>query len=276
MMRMRQPRVIAEFIGGVVLGPSVMGHIPGFTNAIFPAAGMPVLTGTSTIGLVLFLFLVGLEIDVRLLKRSARASTVIFVAGLVVPLGLGAGLGVGVYKEFVDCGENFGLFLLFTAVATGITAFPILCRILTDLQLLDTALGIVVLAAGIGNDVVGWILLALTIALVNASSGLTALYVLLASAGFAIFLLYPVRWGYVWLARRTGSLEEGSPTPFMMTMTLIMILSSAFFTDIIGVHPIFGPCRLDLSLSLHPLRFIRWLLGRSCHSPRKWFCHLFG
>ncbi|KAJ7129154.1 potassium:hydrogen antiporter [Mycena epipterygia] len=238
--RIRQPRVIAEVIGGVLLGPSVMGHIPGFSNAVFPTAGMPLLTLTATIGLVLFLFLVGLEIDVRIIRRNIKASSAISVAGLIIPLGLGAALGVGVYREFIDPKVNFGYFLLFTAVAVGITAFPVLCRILTELKLLDTTVGVVVLSAGVGNDVVGWILLALTVALVNASTGLTALYVLLASVGFVIFLLYPVRWGYVWLARRSGSLEQGSPTASMMTLTLIMILGAAFFTDIIGVHPIFG------------------------------------
>ncbi|KAF7302231.1 hypothetical protein MIND_00790100 [Mycena indigotica] len=236
----RQPRVISEVIGGVLLGPSVMGHIPHFSDRIFPQNGMPLLTLTATIGLVFFLFLVGLEIDVRIVKRNARAASLISVAGLVIPLGLGAALGVGVYREFTDPKVNFGYFLLFVAVAIGITAFPVLCRILTELQLLDTTVGSVTLAAGVGNDVVGWVLLALTVALVNASDGLTALYVLLASAGFVVFLLFPVRWAYVWLARRTGSLEQGSPTTTMMTITLIMILSSAFFTDIIGVHPIFG------------------------------------
>ncbi|KAJ7506567.1 Sodium/hydrogen exchanger family-domain-containing protein [Mycena galericulata] len=240
--RIRQPRVIAEVIGGILLGPTVMGRIPGFTNAIFPTTGpgLTMLTLTSTIGLVMFLFLVGLEIDVRIIKRNFRSSAAISIAGLVVPLGLGAALGVGVYKEFINHDVNLGYFLLFTAVAVGITAFPVLCRILTELKLLDTTVGVVVLSAGIGNDVVGWILLALTVALVNAATGLTALYVLLASVGYVLFLLFPVRWGYIWLARRTGSLEQGSPTPFMMTITIIMILFSAFFTDIIGVHPIFG------------------------------------
>ncbi|KAJ7737373.1 Sodium/hydrogen exchanger family-domain-containing protein [Mycena metata] len=238
--RIRQPRVIAEVLGGVILGPSVMGHIPGYLNAVFPANGMQILTLTATIGLVLFLFLVGLELDVRIMKRNIKASAAISLAGLIIPLGLGAALGVGVYREFIDPKVNFGYFLLFTSVAVGITAFPVLCRILSELKLLDTTVGVVTLSAGIGNDVVGWVLLALTVALVNASTGLTALYVLLASTAFVLFLLFPVRWGYIWLARRTGSLDQGSPTTFMMTTTLIMILFSAFFTDIIGVHPIFG------------------------------------
>ncbi|KDQ64220.1 hypothetical protein JAAARDRAFT_52200 [Jaapia argillacea MUCL 33604] len=238
--RIRQPRVIAEVIGGVILGPSIMGRIPHFTATIFPTASMPMLSLTSTIGLVLFLFLVGLEIDVRLIKKNVKASAAISIAGLVLPLGLGAALAVPLYHEFIDEKVNFGYFILFTAVAIGITAFPVLCRILTELKLLDTTVGVLVLSAGVGNDIVGWILLALTVALVNASSGLTALWVLLTSVGYVIFLLIPVKRGFRYLARRTGSLESGQPTAFMMTITLLVVFFSAFFTDIIGVHPIFG------------------------------------
>ncbi|KAF8874359.1 Sodium/hydrogen exchanger family-domain-containing protein [Infundibulicybe gibba] len=238
--RIRQPRVIAEVIGGIILGPTVMGRIPGFKDTIFPDAAMPLLNLTSTIGLILFLFIVGLEVDTRLIKRNFKSSASISIAGLVLPLGLGAALGVGLYREFVDPSINFGYFVLFTAVAIGITAFPVLCRILTDLKLLETTVGVVVLAAGVGNDVVGWILLALSVALVNASNGLTALWVLLASVGFVIVLLYPGRLAYVWLARRTGSLEQGTPTTLMMTVTLLLVFICAFFTDIIGVHAIFG------------------------------------
>jgi Kef-type K+ transport system membrane component KefB len=245
---MRQPRVIAEVIAGILLGPTVMGRIPGFKNKIFPNDSMPLLTLTATIGLVLFLFLVGLEIDTRVLKRNAKASSVVSIAGLVIPLGMGAGLGAILYPKFIASTVNFGYFILFTAVAIGITAFPVLCRILTELKLLDTTVGTIVLAAGVGNDVVGWVLLALTVALVNASSGLTALWVLLASVGYVIFLLYPVRWAFKWLARRTGSLSTGQPTAFMMTVTLLVVFASAFFTDIIGVHAIFGERRLIVFL----------------------------
>jgi Kef-type K+ transport system membrane component KefB len=238
--RIRQPRVISEVIGGIVLGPTVMGRIPGFRQHIFPHEGMPFLTLTSTIGLVLYLFLVGLEIDVRIIKKNVIASSAVSVAGLVIPLGLGAALGVALYKQFVSSSVNYGYFVLFSAVAVGITAFPVLCRILTELKLLDTTVGIVTLSAGVGNDVVGWILLALSVALVNASSGLTALWVLFASAAYVLFLLFPVRMAYVWLARRTGSLESGQPTTFMMTITLLIVFISAFYTDVIGVHAIFG------------------------------------
>jgi Kef-type K+ transport system membrane component KefB len=217
-----------------------MGRIPHFTSTIFPPASIPMLSLTSTLGLVLFLFIVGLEIDVRLMKRNARASALISVAGLVVPLGLGAAVAVPIYNEFASPGTNFGYFILFAAVSIGITAFPVLCRIMSELKLLDTTVGVVVLAAGVGNDIVGWVLLALTVSLVNASSGLTALYVLLTGVGFVLFMLFPVRMSVRWFARRTGGLETGQPSNSMMTLTLFVVLVSAFFTDIIGIHPIFG------------------------------------
>jgi len=115
----------------------------------------------------------------------------------------------------------------------------VLARILTELKLLGTSVGTIVLSAGVGNDVVGWVLLALTVALVNAGTGLTALYVLLISIGWILFLVYAVRPVFIWLLRRDGSLENG-PTQSMVALTMLMVLASAFFTNIIGVHAIFG------------------------------------
>jgi Kef-type K+ transport system membrane component KefB len=207
---------------------------------------MPLLNLTATIGLVLFLFLVGLEIDTTVLKRNARPSAIISISGLVIPLGLGAALGVAIYREFIDPKVNFGYFVLFTAVAVGITAFPVLCRILTELKLLDTTVGVVTLSAGVGNDVIGWILLALTVGLVNADKPVTSVYIFLASIGFVLFLLFPVKYAYRWLARRTGSLETGHPTALMMTVTMLMVFVFAFFTDVIGIHAIFGEFSLNL------------------------------
>ena len=218
----------------------VMGRIPGFTKTIFPPDSLPLLVLTSNIGITLFLFLVGLEVDVRLLKRNSKSAALISALGLIVPLGLGSAIAVPLYHTFIPDTVNFGYFILFVAVAVGITAFPVLCRILTELKLLDTVVGLVVLAAGVGNDVVGWILLALTVALVNASGGLTALYVLLVGVGYVIFMMWPVKWAFRFMLKKTGSLATGQPTTLVMTVTLLMVFISAFLTDIIGIHPIFG------------------------------------
>lgn len=214
-----------------------MGRVPHFSAHIFPPQSLPYLNLTATIGLVLFLFLIGLEVDTRVLRRNARTSLAVSAAGIVLPFGLGVAAAVPIYNKFVNSDKvSFGHFMLFTGVAISITAFPVLCRILTETKLLDTTVGVIVLAAGVGNDVVGWVLLALTVALVNASTGLTALYILLATAGGTLVLMFPIRWGFVWLAHRTGSIERGQPTPFMVTATLLLVFASAFFTDVIGEH----------------------------------------
>lgn len=153
-----------------------MGQIPNFTETIFPTAAMPNLTLVANIGLVLFLFLVGLEVDLRFLVSNWKIALSVGLAGMALPFGLGAGISVGLYNDF-NSEEgvkpiDFGVFLLFIGVAMAITvsrfangrplrelidmqAFPVLCRILTELKLLMTPVGIIVLSAGVGNDVVG-------------------------------------------------------------------------------------------------------------------------
>ncbi|KAH9886448.1 Sodium/hydrogen exchanger family-domain-containing protein [Cubamyces lactineus] len=237
--KLRQPRVIAEVIGGILLGPTVFGRIPGFTQHIFPTDSRPYLNLVANIGLCLFLFIVGLEIDASVIKRNARLSLTIAAFGVCIPFGIGTALSVPLYHHFIDSSVSFTNFMLFTAVTLSITAFPVLCRILTELKLLDTTVGIVVLSAGSGIDIIGWTLLALTVALVNSGSGLNALWVLLVCVGWALFLIFIVRHALFWLARRTGSTRDG-PTMFFMTVVMILLFGSSFFTDVIGVHAIFG------------------------------------
>jgi Kef-type K+ transport system membrane component KefB len=255
--KLRQPRVIAEVIGGILLGtssalscsrsqqirylgPTAFGRIPGFSKHIFPPQSIPYLSLVANIGLCLFLFLVGLEIDTAIIRRNMRLSVTIAAAGITIPFGLGAALAIPVYHQFIDSSQvSYPHFMLFTGVAYSITAFPVLCRILTELKLLDTTVGIVVLSAGVGNDIIGWTLLALSVALVNAGSGLTALWILLACIGWSIFMLFIVRRVLFWVARNTRSIENG-PTILFMTVTILVLFGSAFFTDVIGVHAVFG------------------------------------
>ncbi|KAF2109276.1 K(+)/H(+) antiporter-like protein 1 [Lophiotrema nucula] len=248
--KIRQPRVISEIIGGILLGPSVMGRIPGFTTSIFPATAMPNLNLVANIGLTLFLFIIGLEVDLRFLVSNWRVALTVGVAGMALPFGLGCAIALGLYREFKDepgiVNLGFGTYMLFIGVAMAITqsadwkqAFPVLCRILTELKLLMTPVGVIVLSAGVGNDVVGWILLALCVALVNAANGLTALWVLLVCAGYVLFLVYAFRPALVYGLRRTRAIQDG-PNQFTIAIIILIALASAFFTGIIGVHPIFG------------------------------------
>ncbi|KAH9969870.1 Sodium/hydrogen exchanger family-domain-containing protein [Russula dissimulans] len=238
--KLRQPRVIAEVLGGILLGPTACGRIPGFSKHIFPSESIPYLSLVANIGLCLFLFLVGLEIDTAIIRRHARLSLTVAAAGITIPFGFGAALAIPLYHHFIDASQvSYPHFMLFTGVAYSITAFPVLCRILTELKLLDTTVGIIVLSAGVGNDIIGWTLLALSVALVNAGSGLTALWILLICIGWTIFMLVIVSRALFWLARNTGSIENG-PTMLFMTLTTLVLFGSAFFTDVIGVHAVFG------------------------------------
>ncbi|SCV69534.1 BQ2448_2554 [Microbotryum intermedium] len=238
--KLRQPQVIAEVIGGLLLGPSVFGRIPNFTRRIFPAPSVPYLNLVANLGLVLFLFLVGLETDFSLMRRNFKVSTTISALGLIIPFALGAAVSVGVYDNFVSKSVKFGTFLLFIGVANAITAFPVLARILTELDLLQNHVGVIVLAAGVGNDVVGWVLLALAIALVNASSGIIILYIVLTSIGWILTLWYIARPALVWLGHRTNSYGDTGPSQSMSCAVLFLVLASAWVTDRIGIHAIFG------------------------------------
>jgi len=227
--RLRQPRVIWEIIAGILLGPTGAMRSKAIQQHVFPPESRSYLSLVATIGLVLFLFIVGLEIEGSVVKRNARLSLTVAVAGMVIPFGIGAGFSRPLYEEFTDKSNQFTHFMLFVGVSFAITAFPVLCRILTELKLLDTTVGIVVLSAGVGNDIVGWVLLALAVALVNGGQGLSALYILLVAIGWTLLLLIPGRIGVRWIARRTGSIENG-PSVLFMTFTMLLMFSSAFFT----------------------------------------------
>lgn len=266
--KLRQPRVIAEVITGIVLGPSIMGRIPNFTNTIFPTQSMAAFTLAANLGLVLFLFLVGLEVDLRFLVSNWRIAVSVGALGMIFPFGLGCAIAWGLFHEFrSDPGLapiSFPVYMLFIGVALAITvshfwsttntintnfrqAFPVLCRILTTLKLLGTPVGVIVLSAGVANDVVGWILLALCVALVNSGAGLTALYILLVAVGYTLFLVFAVRPALMYLLRKTGSLANG-PTQTVVAIVILLVLASSFFTGVIGIHPIFGAFMMGLLL----------------------------
>ncbi|RMZ72975.1 K(+) H(+) antiporter 1 [Pyrenophora seminiperda CCB06] len=213
--KIRQPRVISEILGGIILGPSVMGRIPGFKDAIFPTASMTNLNLVANLGLTLFLFIIGLEVDLRFLLSNWKIALNVGIASMAIPFGLGCAIAVGLYNEFRDepgmVKIDFSIYMLFIGVAMAITAFPVLCRILTELKLLMTPVGIIVLSAGVGNDVVGYML----------------------------FLVFAVRPVFIYILRRSRALQDG-PSQGIISLTLLIALGSAFFTGIIGVHPIFG------------------------------------
>ncbi|KAJ2785363.1 hypothetical protein H4R18_000574 [Coemansia javaensis] len=238
--RLRQPTVISEVVGGILLGPTVLGRWRAFAENVFPSESIGNLNLVANFGLVLFLFIVGLELDPRIFKRSFRRSIPISAAGIVLPFGLGTAVSYALFKTIMGGEGRFAVFLLFIGVAMGITAFPVLGRILTEKNLLKTTVGMTAMSAAAIDDVVSWCLLALVIALTNNASGLAALWVFLVGAGYKFFVLLGVRPVYVWYLRHNGVLGGREPKQSVLFVTFAIVLVSAFFTDIIGIHAIFG------------------------------------
>ncbi|GAV72301.1 Na_H_Exchanger domain-containing protein [Cephalotus follicularis] len=235
---LRQPRVIAEVIGGILLGPSAFGRSDKFLQTFFPARSMTVLDTVANIGLLFFLFLVGLELDIRAIRRTGKKSLGIALAGISLPFLLGIGTSI-VLRTTVNKGVAHGPFLVFMGVSLSITAFPVLARILAELKLLTTDVGRMAMSAAAVNDVAAWILLALAIALSGTNtSPLVSLWVLLCGSLFVVFAIIVLRPVLAFMARRS---PEGEPVnELFICITLSLVLAAGFMTDIIGIHALFG------------------------------------
>ncbi|CAL5345475.1 unnamed protein product [Camellia sinensis] len=242
---LRQPKVIAEIIGGIVLGPSAIGRNQHYRHRIFPTWSTPILESVASIGLLFFLFLVGLELDLTSIRRSGRRAFAIAAAGITLPFTCGIGVAF-VLRKSVKGADKVGYvqYLVFMGVALSITAFPVLARILAELKLLTTRVGETAMAAAAFNDLAAWILLALAVALAGPhKSPLVSVYVLLSGVAFVAFMMVVIRPAMRWVARRCSPEHEA-----YITLTLAGVMVSGFVTDFIGIHSIFGAFVFGLTI----------------------------
>lgn len=229
------------------MGPSVLGRNKTFKHRLFPPWSTPLLESLASIGLLFFLFLVGLELDLVTIRRSGKRALSIAVAGMSLPFVSGIGLAL-ILRKTVDGTDRVGFaqFLVFMGVAISITAFPVLARILTELKLLTTRVGCTAMAAAAFNDVAAWILLALAIALagdgVNShvhKSPLVSLWVLLSGVAFVAFMMILVKPAMRFVSGKcspvTGAVDET-----YVCLTLLLVMVFGFVTDMIGIHSVFG------------------------------------
>jgi Kef-type K+ transport system membrane component KefB len=228
-----QPAVVGEIAAGILLGPSVFGALaPGVSAVLLPPAIIPPLRVLAELGVVFFMFRIGLELDTSVLAREARTAFGIAQASIVLPALLGIALSWKLYPSMAGPGIAFWPFALFVGVSMAVTAFPVLARILMDFGLLRTPLGAMAMSVAAIDDATAWCLLAAVTALVRAEPGAWIYTAVLAPA----FVLAMITVARAWLARLTSV----SPSPWRIALLIVGMLASAAATHAIGIHAIFG------------------------------------
>ena len=242
-VRLGQPAVIGEIVSGILLGPSVLGALaPGVADALVPPSTLPQISALAQLGVVLFVFLAGMEIDGGMLRGHGRLALLVSHASIALPFLLGVLAAQLAYHRFAPAGIGFLPFALFLGVSMSITALPVLARILQETGLIRTEVGTLALTCALIDDATAWCLLALVVALVVASSVLGVLTTVLLAAVFTTVLLAGVRPALARLGR-SGRL----PRPAVaVPVVLVAVLASASATEWIGVHAIFGAFLLGL------------------------------
>jgi Kef-type K+ transport system membrane component KefB len=227
--RVGQPRVIGEVVAGIALGPSVLGHL---SSVVFPAGGRPLLKLLATLGLIVFMFLVGLGLDLDHLARGRRRlAAAVAVWGTVIPFGMGIALAAALYRSHHLVA--FAPFALFMGASMSITAFPVLARILIERDYYAKPFGAVAMACAAGDDVLTWATLALVVAIVSSSGSWELPYVIVLSAAFAFLMIRVARPALARFADHTA--ESGA-----LVVVVAAVLLCAFATSAIGIHEIFG------------------------------------
>ncbi|HEX6384267.1 MAG TPA: cation:proton antiporter, partial [Anaerolineae bacterium] len=247
-----QPQVIGEMVAGILLGPSLLGWLaPGVSAALFPLESLGFLNALSQMGILIFMFVIGLELKPQALRGRGYAALITSQAGIVAPFLLGMLLALYLYPRLSEDGVTFTNFALFVGTAMSITAFPVLARILAERNLLRTQVGIVAIACAAVDDVTGWCILAAVILLVRASAVETPLWLtLLGSVSYIAVMLFVVRRALFRLDgiyRRRGAIGQDT-----MALIFLLVLVSALTTEWLGIHALFGAFLLGAIMPKEP------------------------
>ena len=235
--RIHQPPVMGEMVAGIVLGPSVLGLIyPPALSFLFPASSLETLRQLSQIGVVLFMFIVGTELNVQYVREKGSAAVMISHASIIVPFLLGSALSLFLYGELAAPGTSFNAFALFIGVAMSITAFPVLARILEDRKLSKTSLGSIALTCAAVDDVTAWCILALVIALVKSTGLASSAMTIGLTLVFAAAMFFVVRPQLARVMKEPDSDHRRRLIPII----LAFLLACALLTETIGIHALFG------------------------------------
>lgn len=252
----RQPAVVGEILAGVALGPSLLGLLPGhLTLHVFPTDARPFLSAIAQIGLLLFMFVLGWELEPQQLRGSKRTVAAVSLGSIAVPFALGIGAAALCYAQYATVAGkhvSFLTFALYLGVAMSVTAFPVLARILADSGLGATRVGALALASAALGDIVAWCVLAVVVGLASAGS---------AVGGFTTMLGWSLAYiaGMVLLVRpllralTARMLKRGATAP-LVSLIAAGVFLSAYLTSLIGIHPIFGAFAFGIVMPRHPWR----------------------
>ena len=234
-----QPGVIGEIVAGIVLGPSVLGYFfPDVFQALFPPESLTNLELLSQVGLVLFMFVIGMELDFSVLKNKINETLVISHAGILVPFFLGIVASYWIYEEYAAAQTAFLPFALFIGISMSITAFPVLARIIQERNMTKTSLGTLAIASAANDDVTAWCLLAVVIAIAKAGTFASALYAIGLTVLYIIIMFMVVR-PFLKKVGEVYANQEVINKTFVALILLILIISSTL-TEILGIHALVG------------------------------------
>ena len=238
-LKVRQPSVIGEIVAGIFLGPSALGlFFPEAYAFLFPTSSIIIIQMLSQLGLALFMFIIGMELDFGLLKGKKQSTLIISHVSIIFPYLLGVVLAYFLFTSFAPPNITFISFALFMGIAMSITAFPVLARIIRDRNMTKTTLGSMALTCAAADDVTAWCILALVVAIAKSGTGWSAIYTFLCAGAFILCMFYVVR---PLLAKATERLiRNDKPTKSYLSIVFLMLLAALFIAEIIGIHLLFG------------------------------------
>ena len=260
-LKIQQPRVVGEMFAGIMLGPSLLGWLaPQFSTYLFPASSLGFLSALSQVGVIVFMFLVGLGINPKELKSHGHAAVLTSHVSITAPFVLASFLAIYLYPRLSDDSVPFTSFALFMGAAMSITAFPVLARILTERNLLQSRLGTVAIACAAVDDVTGWCILAYIVLLIRSKGTGNPIWLTVGGLiAFALIMIYGVQR----LLRRFESTyrNRGQLSDNAMALMILLALASALCTEWLGIHLLFGSFLMGAIMPKEQ-KFVRYVLDR--------------